>query len=113
MCAVDYFIEELIIIIVYLKSRHLLKQKKFSMLHKIAFLLLIVGGLNWLLVGLFGWDIGSLFGGMSAIISRLIYILVGLSAILELFSHKKTCKDCVSGKHTGGNMGSGNMGGGM
>ena len=66
------------------------------MLHKIAFLLLAVGGLNWLLVGVFGWEIGSLFGGMDAIISRIIYILVGLSALVELFSHKKNCKECVA-----------------
>jgi uncharacterized protein len=52
-------------------------------LHKITFLLLIVGGLNWLLLGVFGWEIGSLFGGSSAMLSRLIYVLVGLSAIAE------------------------------
>ena len=49
---------------------------------KIAFWLLVIGGLNWLLVGLFGWDIGELFGGQTAIISRVVYVLVGLSAIL-------------------------------
>ncbi len=49
---------------------------------KIAFWLLVIGGLNWLLVGLFGWDIGELFGGQTAIISRIVYVLVGLSAIL-------------------------------
>ena len=62
----------------------------------IAFLLLVVGGLNWLLVGLIGWDIGSLFGGQTEIISRVIYILVGLSALFELFTHKKNCKMCTA-----------------
>lgn len=57
-------------------------------LHKVAFYILIIGGLNWLLVGLFQWDIGSLLGGQSAWISRTIYILVGLSAIYELFPHQ-------------------------
>jgi hypothetical protein len=52
-------------------------------MRKIAMILLIIGGLNWLLVGLFGWDVGMLFGGMSAIISRLIYVLVGLAALYE------------------------------
>lgn len=52
-------------------------------MHKLAMILLIIGGLNWLLVGLVGWDVGMLFGGMSAIISRLIYILVGLAALYE------------------------------
>lgn len=66
--------------------------------HKIAFLLLIVGGLNWLLVGLFGWDVGEIFGGQEALISRIVYILVGLAALSEIFSHKSTCKHCDAGK---------------
>lgn len=57
-------------------------------LHMVAFILLVVGGLNWLLVGLFGWDVGTLFGGMDALISRAIYILVGLSAIYQLFTYQ-------------------------
>lgn len=65
-------------------------------LHMVTFLLLIVGGLNWLLVGAFGWDVGELFGGQGELISRVIYILVGLSAIYELVGHKKDCKACDS-----------------
>ncbi|MFA4936998.1 MAG: DUF378 domain-containing protein [Patescibacteria group bacterium] len=63
-------------------------------IHLITWILLVIGGLNWLLVGLFSWDVGSLFGGMDAIISKIIYILVGLAAIYELFSHKGLCKCC-------------------
>jgi uncharacterized membrane protein YuzA (DUF378 family) len=63
-------------------------------MHMLAFILLVVGGLNWLLVGLFAWDIGSLFGGQAAMISRIVYILVGLSAIFEIFTHKSSCKHC-------------------
>lgn len=63
-------------------------------MHLVTFVLLIVGGLNWLLVGLFGWDVGQLFGGMGAAVSRVIYVLVGLSALYELFTHKKSCKMC-------------------
>ena len=63
-------------------------------LHCITCILLVVGGLNWLLVGLFSLDIGMLFGGQGAMVSRLIYILVGLSAVYILFTHKKDCKDC-------------------
>ena len=62
--------------------------------HAITFLLLIIGGVNWLLVGLFGWDVGMLFGGQAAMVSRLIYDLVGLSALVILFTHKKDCKIC-------------------
>ena len=63
----------------------------------IAFILLVIGGLNWLLVGLFHWDIGNIFGGMGAPISRLIYVLVGLAAISELATHKQNCKRCSEG----------------
>lgn len=66
-------------------------------MHIVAFILLVVGGLNWLLVGLFGWDVGQLFGGMGAAVSRIIYILVGLAAIWEVATHKSTCKMCSAG----------------
>ena len=76
-------------------------------LHMVTFLLLVVGGLNWLLVGLFQWDIGMLFGGMAMTVSRVIYVLVGLSALYEVIMHKKNCMCCG-----GMGMGSG-MSGGM
>ncbi len=63
-----------------------------EILHRVAFILVIVGGLNWLLVGVAGMDIGNLFGGQDALVSKLIYILVGLSAIYLIMSHKKYCK---------------------
>lgn len=66
-------------------------------LHKITWILLIIGGLNWLAVGLFNWDISQLFGGMSSGIAKVIYVLVGLSALVELFSHKSNCKACTAG----------------
>ena len=48
----------------------------------IALILVIVGGLNWLLVGAFETDlVASLFGGQTAVLSKLVYIVVGLSAI--------------------------------
>jgi uncharacterized protein len=53
-------------------------------MQKAAHWILIVGGLNWLLVGLLGWDIGQIFGGQEAVISRIIYILVGISALMAL-----------------------------
>jgi uncharacterized protein len=47
--------------------------------------LLIVGGLNWGLVGLFSFDlVAAIFGEMS-VLSRIIYTLVGLSAVYQLF----------------------------
>lgn len=47
----------------------------------VALILLIVGGLNWGLVGLFQFDlIAAIFGEMS-VLSRIIYVIVGLAAI--------------------------------
>ena len=62
--------------------------------HSLAFILLIIGGLNWLLVGLFSWDVGMIFGGQGMVISRIIYILVGLSAIYLMSTHRRDCKYC-------------------
>ena len=57
---------------------------KFNAWDWIAIVLLIVGGLNWGFLGFFGVNvIGSVFGELSAI-SRIIYALVGLSAIYAL-----------------------------
>lgn len=53
-------------------------------MEKAAHWLLIIGGLNWLLVGLLGWDVGEIFGGQGALISRVVYVLVGISALISL-----------------------------
>ena len=53
-------------------------------INKITLLLLIVGGLNWGLVGLFDFDlVAALFGEMS-MLSRIVYVLVGASALAQL-----------------------------
>ena len=53
------------------------------LIRNIALVLLIVGGLNWGLVGLFDFNlVAFLFDGFSVIISRIIYTLVGISAIV-------------------------------
>lgn len=67
--------------------------KKCNALDWIAYIILIIGGLNWGLVGLFHFDlVSTIFGDMS-VISRIVYVLVGLSAIYVLFKcltcHKK------------------------
>ena len=52
------------------------------MFDKIALALLIIGGLNWGLVGIFSFDLVAwLFGGTGAILSRIVYVLVALSAV--------------------------------
>ena len=53
------------------------------MLDRIALILLIIGGVNWGLIGIFRFDlVAYLFGGQAAVISRLIYTLVAISAVL-------------------------------
>lgn len=53
---------------------------------KLALILVIIGGLNWGLVGLLGFDlVATLFGTMS-MISKVVYVLVGLSAVYMLFT---------------------------
>lgn len=48
----------------------------------LALILVIIGALNWGMIGLFQFDlVASIFGGMSGIISRIIYTLVGLAGI--------------------------------
>ena len=52
------------------------------MMDKIALTVLIIGGLNWGSVGLFGFDlVAFVCGGSGSMISRVIYTLVGLSAV--------------------------------
>ncbi|OGE77985.1 MAG: hypothetical protein A2751_02690 [Candidatus Doudnabacteria bacterium RIFCSPHIGHO2_01_FULL_46_14] len=67
---------------------------KHKGIHMITFILLAVGGLNWGIFAITGWEIGSIFGGMDETISKIIYILVGLSAVYEIACHGKTCKLC-------------------
>ncbi|EDP67856.1 Hypothetical integral membrane protein [Carnobacterium sp. AT7] len=54
-------------------------------LDSIALALLIVGGLNWLLIGLFEFNlVATLFGGQTSLLSKIIYIIVGLYALYSL-----------------------------
>lgn len=54
-------------------------------LDTIALVLVIVGALNWGLVGLFQWDlVAFLFGGQAGALSRVVYTLVGLAGLWSL-----------------------------
>lgn len=54
-------------------------------LDRIALILLIVGGLNWGSIGLFRFDVVAwIFGGQGAVVSRIIYVLVGLAALWSI-----------------------------
>ena len=61
--------------------------------HGIAFILVIVGALNWLLVA-FNFNLVDWALGTGTPLAKAVYILVGLSAILLVATHKKDCKCC-------------------
>lgn len=63
-------------------------------MHIVTFILLVIGGLNWLLVGVLGKDVFALVGLDGNIVAKIIYIAIGLSAIYEVATHKKNCKIC-------------------
>lgn len=65
---------------------------KMNILDWIAVILVIVGGLNWGLVGIFNFDlVATIFGDMSAI-SRVVYTLVGVSALWMIYTAAKMGK---------------------
>lgn len=67
------------------------------MLDKISLVLVIIGAVNWALVGIFQFDlVAYLFGGQSAMLSRIIYTLVGaagLWCISLLFSERAVARE--------------------
>ncbi len=65
-------------------------------LNTIALVLLIVGGLNWLLVGMFKWDlVAAIFGGVDTVLARAVYILVGISAIYCISLLRKVSREAA------------------
>ena len=67
------------------------------MLDRIALLLVIIGAVNWGLIGIFQFDlVASIFGGQAATISRVIYPLVGAAGLwctTLLFRDRVAVKD--------------------
>jgi len=54
-------------------------------LDKLSLVLVIIGALNWLLVGLFKFDlVATIFGGNTTFLSRTIYTLVGLAGLYSI-----------------------------
>jgi len=67
-------------------------------LQKTAFVLLIIGGLNWGLIGLGNflggsWNVVNLVLGSWTWFENLVYLLVGISAIMVIFGKKCSCAD--------------------
>ena len=52
------------------------------MLDNTALVIVIIGAIHWLLIGLFGFDlVAAIFGGQGALISRIIYTIVGIAGL--------------------------------
>ncbi|KKT59383.1 MAG: hypothetical protein UW54_C0027G0005 [Parcubacteria group bacterium GW2011_GWC1_44_26] len=67
-------------------------------LHVIAFVLVIVGGINWGLVGINpSYNLVSMLVGGWPVVEQVVYILVGLSAIYLAATHKGDCRTCSAG----------------
>ncbi len=67
------------------------------MLDRISLILVIIGALNWLLVGLFQFDaVAWIFGGQTAVLSRIIYAVVGVAGLWSislLFREREPVKE--------------------
>ena len=68
-------------------------------LHGIAFILVVIGGLNWGLVALgswmgSNWNVVNLLVGSWPTVENIVYLFVGLSALMIGFSHKRDCRNC-------------------
>ena len=59
-------------------------------LNLITMLLIIIGGIDLGLLGLFGWDLLTLVFGFSPILLRIVYIIIGLSALWQIMPLTKT-----------------------
>ncbi len=57
----------------------------------ICWILVIIGGLNWGLVGLFDFNLVAFLFGAMGVITRIIYILVGIAAVITIFTSTKHC----------------------
>ena len=54
-------------------------------LNYIALIRIVIGALNWALIGLFQFDlVGAIFGGMTSMLSRIIFTIVGLAGLWSL-----------------------------
>jgi len=60
-------------------------------LHGISFILVIIGALNWLVIGIADYNVVKVLGST---VASIVYILVGLSALFLIFTHKGECKKC-------------------
>lgn len=63
-------------------------------LHFVVFTLVVVGALNWGLVGLFNYNLVNALLGSLPGLEKLVYVLVGVSGVVLVVTHKNDCKIC-------------------
>jgi uncharacterized protein len=71
-------------------------------MHMVAFLLAMVGALNWGLVGIGGFmgsnlNVVNLILGSMPQVEWIVYVLVGVSAVYIALTHKRDCRTCATG----------------
>ncbi len=69
------------------------KESIMRALKIISYILVIIGALNWGLVGLFNIDLVALIFGEMTILARIVYILVGISAIISVITSYRDIAD--------------------
>ncbi len=60
------------------------KDGNMRIIQKIALVLVIIGAINWGLIGLFDFNLVDTLFGVDSIISKIVYILVGISGIIDI-----------------------------
>lgn len=66
-----------------------MRKSKINALDWAAMVLMIVGGLNWGLVGLFNFDLVAALFGTQSPFSRIVYVLVGVAALYSIYTSTK------------------------
>jgi uncharacterized membrane protein YuzA (DUF378 family) len=67
---------------------------QMKIINVISLILIILGGLNWLLVGIFEYDVvAEIFGGSAEIGSKIVYIVIGIAALYALSLFGKVAGD--------------------
>ena len=62
--------------------------------HCVAWWLVLVGGLNWGLIGLFEFNLVNSILGTAPVVEKLVYVLVGAATLYIIATHKGDCKVC-------------------
>lgn len=65
-----------------------------KILHIVTYILVIIGALNWGFYGAFNFNFVMALFGTWPVVEKVIYILVGLSALWQIVTHKSDCRIC-------------------